>query len=361
MMTADDLPSLRQKIDDIDQQIQALLVERAHVALEVGEIKKSNHDEPVFYRPEREAAILSNVMARDCGPLEPKAMAQIFRTIMSANLAVQQPIDVAYLGPEGTFSQAAALKQFGHSIQQQPQKTIADVFKSVAHGRANYGVVPVENSIGGIINDTLEALVKTPLTLCGEVTIPIQQNFLVAAGDESAIKKIYSHEQSLAQCRDWLDEHYPRAKRIAVASNGQAALMARQEAGAAAIASLDCAELYHLHVAATNVQGKNDNATRFLVIGQQQLEASQNDRTTLLVTVKDDTGALEHIIQPFAKHKVNITFIKSRPAPNQAGHYVFVLDVDGHRDNSDFKACLKDLVEITDNIKVLGSYPKAVI
>src|SRR5690554_4186727 len=278
------LAKLRERIDQIDRQIQQLISERARCAQQVGEVKQrsQSEEEPVFYRPEREAQVLRAVMERNEGPLSNEEMARLFREIMSACLALEKPMRIAYLGPEGTFTQAAALKHFGHSVNSVSMATIPEVFREVEAGAANYGVVPVENSTEGVVNHTLVMFITSRLKILGEVQLRIHHHLLALPdADRQNITRIYSHQQSLAQCRQWLDAHWPQVERIAVSSNAEAARRASQEAGAAAIAGEMAGELYGLVPIAKNIEDRPNNTTRFLIVGPDQVAARDRKSTRL--------------------------------------------------------------------------------
>lgn len=358
-MTELTLEDLRGQIDQIDKQLLQLLRERATCATQVGQIKRSQQQtETLFYRPEREAKVLRNIMQQDCSPLPEKEMARIFRSIMSACLALQEPIKVAFLGPEGTFSQAAALEHFGGSVNLTPAQTIANVFDFVESRKVQYGIVPVENSVGGTVTATIEQLIETNANICGELNLAIQQN-LLANKDNQSIDKIYSHEQSFAQCDKWLSRFHPNAQRIVVSSNARAAELAAAEVNSAAVAGVLCADLYGLEILAQNIEDSSDNVTRFLIIGLQNPEASGTDRTSLLVTLEDIPGALEKLINHFSKQRINLTMIKSMRC--KAGKYSFFLDADVHQDDEVMQNIISDLSNNNVTVKVLGSYPQAAI
>lgn len=360
---AAELKKLRDQIDSIDQEVQELLNRRAECAQQVAEVKLSHAvdgEKAVFYRPEREAQVLREVIARNQGPLPGEGVARIFREIMSLCLALEEPMKIAYLGPEGTFTQQAALKHFGHSVSCLSQSTIADVFREVEAGEANYGVVPVENSTEGVITHTLDSFVDSSLRICGEVALRIHHHFLVSAPDIKPVR-VYSHAQSLAQCRQWLDANWPNVERIPVNSNAEAAKKASEDSQAAAIASEAAAELYGLSVATANIEDMPDNTTRFLIIGHQDTEISGQDKTSLLVAGKDEPGTLYHVLAPFHEQGVSLTRIETRPSRSGTWSYMFFIDLEGHR-NEEHVSKAMDLVQkqCTD-FKWLGSYPKAVL
>lgn len=354
------LNALRLDIDSIDTDIQKLLVRRAEKVQEVSHIKKQEED-TVFYRPEREAAVLKKVMSRNCGALPPKEVAKIFREIMSVCLALQKPMDIACLGPAGTFSQIAAQKHFGSALHEIFCDNIPAIFQRVSEGRANYGVVPIENSIGGLVDATLYEFINSPLIICGEVTLEIKQCLLCSQQAENAIQKIYSHQQSFLQCDKWLRKNYPDAELIAVSSNALAVEHAVKEKNAAAIAGEHCAEMYNLNIAARDIENDKNNQTRFLIIGKHQPSKSGDDRTTLFITVYDAPGALEKLINPLAKNGINITMIRSKAANSELSVYYFFLDLDCYYEDPAFIRAQQELKAGPLEIKILGSYPKAIL
>ena len=361
MTEAEKLNAIRERIDSIDEQIQDLINERAAAAAEVAHIKQQGGGEAVYYRPEREAQVLRMVKERNKGPLDAEEMARLFREIMSACLALEYPLKIAFLGPEGTFTQAAALKHFGHSVTTMPLGSISDVFQEVEAGNCQYGVVPVENSTEGVISHTLDMFFSSPLQICGEVTLRIHHNLLSNAADLGDIRKLYSHQQSLAQCRGWLDRHLPNVERIAVGSNAEAATIAREDPGAAAIASETAGEIYDLGVLAHNIEDEPGNTTRFLIVGQQEVPPSGEDKTSLLISTRNEAGGLHRLLEPLAQHGVSMTRIESRPSRRGMWDYVFFIDVDGHKDQPHVARALAALEAQAGVYKVLGSYPKAVL
>ena len=355
------LQAIRQQIDDIDLQVQVLLNQRAEMAQEVATIKIANGEQTDFYRPEREAMVLREVMARNKGPLDAKEVARLFREIMSACLAAEKPLQVAYLGPEGSFTQAATLKQFGGSIAPQSMSTIADVFNAVEVGNASYGVVPVENSTEGMVSHTLDRFINTPLKINGEVSLRIHHYLLSKETNLAEVTKIYGHPQALAQCRQWLANHCPNCEQVSVNSNSEAAKTVATEPGAAAIAADRAAGIYDLVTLASNIEDEADNTTRFLVIGRQDIGPSGQDKTALLVSTKNQPGALYTILEPLAKSGITMTRIESRPSRQGVWEYVFFIDIEGHRDDSDIAKALSQLEQASSMYRVLGSYPKAVL
>lgn len=360
------LQELRERIDAIDEQLQQLISERGAVAVEVARTKEASGDTNGFYRPEREAQVLRKVIERNQGPLSDEAIARLFREVMSSCLALEQPMTIAYFGPEGTYTQAAALKHFGHAVATRPLNAINDVFREVESGAAHYGVVPVENSTEGVVNHTLDMFMQSPLKICGEVDIPVHHNLLSTLDDAAKIKKIYSHQLSLAQCREWLDNNMPGVERIAVSSNGEAARLAVQlaekgEEGVAAIAGVIAADLYGLNVLQANIEDHPDNTTRFLVIGNHETPPSGNDKTSLLVSTMNKPGALSSLLEPFASHDVSMTRIESRPSRVTLWDYVFFIDIEGHMEDEKLASALTDLKKESSMLKILGSYPRAVM
>ncbi len=357
-----ELGVLRDQIDSIDQQIQQLINARAECANRVAEVKQkySAGQAIQFYRPEREAQVLRKVMSRNQGPVGDEDMARIFREVMSICLSLEEPLNIAYLGPQGTFTQAAALKHFGHSVTCESQSTIPDVFREVESGAAQYGVVPIENSTEGVITHTLDSFIESPLQICGEVALRIHHHLLVRT-DSSIFNKIYSHPQSLAQCRQWLDSHWPNVERIPVNSNAEAARRASVEEGAAAIAGDAAAELYGLYKLSATIEDMPDNTTRFLIIGRDKTQSSGDDKTSLMISSRNQPGALYHVLAPFHDAGVSLTRIETRPSKTGAWNYVFFIDCEGHVQDEVVKQVLLDVGQGAAELKILGSYPKAVL
>jgi len=355
------LEALRAAIDALDARIQALISQRAELALSVAKRKQSDSEQSAaYYRPEREAQVLRAVKARNQGPLSDETLVRLFREIMSACLAQQKPLSVAYLGPHGTFSEMASYRYFGHAINALPENTIEAVFAEVEAGVADFGVVPVENSTEGAVNNTLDMFLSSPLKICGELDLPIHHNLMSTETRLDAIQTVFSHRQSLAQCRGWLRENLPEAECIPVASNAEAARRAGLTPNSAAIAGDSAAAVYQLNVLHRNIEDKADNSTRFLMIGKEILAPSGDDRTSLLVAAKDQPGALFHILQPLAENGISMTRIESRPSRQGKWDYVFFIDVDGHVEGENMARGLRQLSRVTTLLKVLGSYPKSV-
>lgn len=360
-MSNPSLQELRTQIDDIDDRLLRLISERARCAQQVAEVKASAGDTG-FYRPEREAQVLRRVMEKNPGPLNNEDMALLFREIMSVCLALEKPISVAYLGPEGTFTQEAVLKHFGQSALCLPMFAIDEVFREVDAGAASYGVVPVENSTEGVVNHTLDSFIDSSLKICGEVELRIHQNFLVGPNtDINKITRVYSHAQSLAQCRKWLDAHYPKLDRIAVSSNAEAAKMVIGEWNSAAIAGDMAVKLYGLKRLREKIEDRPDNSTRFLVIGRDDVPPSGDDKTSVIVSTKNEPGALFNLLGPLRDYDIDMTRLETRPSPIGKWNYLFFIDFKGHQSQDNVLAALAALKEKAADVKVLGSYPRAVL
>ena len=356
-----DLASVRDDIDRLDQQIQALISERARLAFRVRKSKGETLHAADFYRPEREAQVLRAVVERNEGPLSDGEMVRLFREIMSACLAQQEPLKVAYLGPEGTFTQQAVHRHFGHSVHAIGLPAIDTVFDQVHSGDADFGVVPVENSTQGIVSHTLDMFLLSDLKICGEIELRVHQNLLTRAKSLAQIERVYSHEQSLSQCKNWLRAHLPGVELIAVGSNSEAARRVRNAPDAAAIAGRVAAEIYGLPVLFADIEDHTDNTTRFLVIGREIFAPSGRDKTTLLLSGHEGPGLLYSLLEPFQVHGVNMTRIESRPSRLGKWAYVFFVDIEGHAEDPAVAAALKDLKKVSKLSRVLGSYPRAVL
>ncbi len=359
---APDISDVRQRIDEIDRQIQALINERAEFAQQIG-ISKGEMAEAVdYYRPEREAEVLRAVIERNEGPLSDEEMLRLFREIMSACLAQQEPLKIGFLGPEGTFTQAAVYKHFGHSVRALPFATIDEVFQEVESGAADFGVVPIENSTEGTVNNTLDMFLTSPLKIGGEIELRIEQHLIGRMGSLESIERICAHEQALAQCRGWLREYLPHIELIGVSSNAAGARRARDEGGTAAIGSDAAAEVYELKILVNNIEDRADNATRFLVIGRELLTASGQDKTTILVSAShtDGAGVLHSLLRPLATHGVSMSRIESRPSRRKNWDYVFFIDLDGHAEEAPLTEALEELEKRSSLFRVLGAYPTAV-
>lgn len=358
-----DLSEIRKRINDIDERIQALINERATFAQEVG-IAKGDHGTAVdYYRPEREAEVLRNIVKRNKGPMRDEEMLRLFREIMSACLAQQEPLKIGFLGPEGTFTQTAVFKHFGHSVRALPFHSIDEVFQEVEGGAADFGVVPIENSTEGSVNNTLDMFLTSPLKISGEIELKIEQHLMGNTKGLDNIERICAHEQSLAQCRGWLREYLPHVELVGMSSNAAGARRARDEDGTAAIGPGVAADVYELEILVNNIEDRPDNATRFLVVGRNLLTPSGSDKTTILLSTSDtagEAGVLHQLLQPLANHGVNMTRIESRPSRRKKWHYVFFIDVEGHAHESPVSDALAILEKESSLFRVLGAYPKAI-
>jgi chorismate mutase/prephenate dehydratase len=290
-------------------------------------------------------------------------MVRLFRELMSACLAQEEPLKVAYLGPEGTFTQAAVLKHFGHSVRALSVPTIDEVFHEVESGIADFGIAPVENSTEGSVNHTLDMFITSPLKVCGEVEMPIHQHLMGRMKEIGQIRRLCAHSQSLAQCRTWLNQYLADVERIPVASNAEAARRARDEDGTAAIAGEAAGEVYDLRVLFSNVEDQADNTTRFLVIGREQFPPSGDDKTSILISASgtEGPGALFQLLEPLARHRINMSRLESRPSRKGKWSYVFFVDIDGHPEDPTVGAALAEVKAGTSLFRVLGAYPKAVL
>jgi chorismate mutase/prephenate dehydratase len=360
------LESIRVRIDGIDSQLHALINERARLAQQVGISKHASGHTVDFYRPEREAQVLRMALERnqaERGPLRDEEILRLFREIMSACLAQQEPLKVGFLGPEGTFTQQAVYKQFGHSVRALPLTSIEEVFHEVEAGTADFGVVPIENSSEGTVNNTLDMFLSSPLGICGEVELRIHHNLMGRMAALGDVQRICAHPQALAQCRGWLAENFAGVEKVPVSSNAEGARRARDEDGTAAIGPMAAAELYGLNILVPEIEDRADNTTRFLVIGHKTFPPSGQDKTTLLVSGAhtDAPGALFRLLGPLAKHGISMTRIESRPSRRRKWDYVFFIDVEGHAAAEPLATALGQLKGQASLCRVLGSYPRAIL
>ncbi len=354
------LLELRDGIDALDKKIQLLIGNRAQLAAEVAQVKKNSNNNSIFYRPEREAQVLHSIIKRNDSLLKDKDIAYIFRQIMSACLALEQPLSIAYLGPEGTFTQEAALKHFGHSVSTLDCASIDEIFHQVENGNAHYGVVPIENSSNGVIGATVDMLYSQNLKICGEVEISIRHQ-LMSVNQSQEIKVIYAHSQALDQCQRWLSNHYPNIELKSVASNALAACIVKDEVGAAAIASEVALSLYGLERIAKNIEDKAGNVTRFLILGKEGVPASGEDKTSLLVVTKHESGALFDLLEPFKQQDINMIQLAKHPMPGVKWEYIFLIDIEGHKDDKKVELALTEVASRVLKVNILGSYPAAVL
>jgi chorismate mutase/prephenate dehydratase len=351
------LQILRDRIDEIDDTILGLLNRRASIVAEVGQIKK--REQAQVHAPRREQEILERLEKQNPGPFPNEAVRAVFREIMSASLALEGPLKVAYLGPPGTFTHVACLKQFGTSASAVAVNSVKDVFSEVERGRADYGVVPIENSTEGVVAHTLDLFVDSPLKITGEILQEVSHHLLSRTGKLGDVRRIYSHPQPVAQCRAWLERHVPDVPIIEVYSTARAAELCRDEPEAAAIASDLAARLYGLTVVEKKIEDNPANSTRFLVIARMAPERTGRDKTSVMFSIKDRVGALYDMLKPFAEQKLNLSKIESRPSKRKAWEYLFYVDVEGHVEDQPVKAALEALRPHCQVLKVLGSYPAA--
>ncbi len=353
---SDELLQHRTRIDALDDEILKLVNERAEHAQAIGALKNG-----VVYRPEREAQVLRRVMENNPGPLADETVARLFREVMSACLALEKPLDVAYLGPQGTFTQAAAIKHFGHAARTEACTSIDEVFRKVEAGMVDYGVVPVENSTEGAVSRTLDLLLASSLKICGEVDLRVHQFLLRKCEGLRDVSRVYSHAQSLGQCHEWLNKNLPGVPRIPVSSNAEAAKLAADDASSVAIAGEMAAELYALQTLAQNIEDEPNNTTRFLVIALHDAARSGVDKTSLVMTANNEPGAIVNLLSPLAANKVSMTKLESRPSRVGLWEYVFFVDIEGHQQDDKVAQALLDLKAKASFLKVLGSYPVAVL
>lgn len=350
-----ELQRCRDAIDAIDRELLKRLNERAGLAQTIGSLKGGGD----AYRPEREAQVLRALQAENPGPLPNESVAGVFRQVMSACLALEQKLRIAYLGPAGTFSHSAVARHFGEFVDAEPYATIDEVFRAAESGQTDHAVVPVENSTEGAVGRTLDLMCQTELNIVGEIKLRIAQHLLSKAASPEAITRIYSHSQSLAQCVQWLARHAPTIPRIPVASNAEAARLAAAEPGAAAIAGEAAAAIYGLGVLAPHIEDEPNNTTRFWVLGRQTVARSGRDETSLVMSAHNRPGAVHALLEPLAKHGVSMTRLESRPARTGLWEYLFFVDVEGHRDDPPLAAALAELRARAPFLKLLGSYPAA--
>jgi chorismate mutase/prephenate dehydratase len=350
-----DLAQHRDAIDRLDREILAKLNERAGHAHAIGKVKAEQR--APAYRPEREAQVLARLAAENRGPLSDEQVSGVFREVMSACLALEQKLRVAYLGPAGTYSHAAVTRHFGSFVDAVPYATIDEAFRAAESGQADHAVVPVENSTEGAVGRTLDLVCTTELSICGEVKLRIKQNLMTNAAGLGDIRKVCSHAQSLAQCVQWLARNLPGVPRVAVASNAEAARLASIEPGTAAIAGENAAAIYGLPILAAHIEDEPNNTTRFWVLGRQQVGPSGEDETSLVMSAPNRPGALLHLLEPLAKHGVSMTRFESRPARTGLWEYLFFVDFAGHQQDPAVAAALAELRQRAPFLKLLGSYP----
>jgi chorismate mutase/prephenate dehydratase len=348
------LRKLRRRIDDLDRKITGLLNARAKISLDIAELKQRSGRS--IYSPDREREVLRKISKVNKGPLNTQAMGSIYREIMSSSLAMNAPLKIAYLGPEATFTHLAALKRFGSQLTYIPCDSISDCFMEVEKGNADYGVVPIENSIEGVISHTLDMFMDSDLKICAQVILDVAHN-LLANCRLDRVKRVYSNPNVFGQCRLWLQNNVPCAELIEVSSTTRAAQIASREKYSACIASSLAAKIYKLKVIASDIQDSPNNITRFMVIGKEDVSPTGYDRTSVMFSVKDRVGALHDMLLPFKKYGINLTKIESRPSKKKAWDYYFFVDMEGHRENRRVKMALAELEGKCNFLKILGSYP----
>ena len=354
---SDSLSPLRQRIDELDEQIVRLLNERAGVVVRIGELKRQNGNAPV-YAPDREQVVLDRIRKANRGPLPDACLEAIWRELMSGSFALERPLRIGYLGPAGSFSHLAAAKQFGSCVDYRPFESIPGVFHGVESKQIDLALVPIENSIGGGIHETLDCFLQTTARVCAEVLVPIHHH-LLSRCEPGQVRKIYSRPEIFEQCRRWLSTHMQEADKLAMSSSAKAAEAAAAEEGVAAIGSALAADIYKLPIRFSNIEDNPNNITRFFVIGHQQTQPTGDDKTAVVFTTEHKPGALAAVIDVFRDHKVNLTHIDKRPSQRVNWEYWFFVDCEGHRDESRVAAALKDARKHCLQLTVLGSFPRA--
>ena len=355
-----DIEDLRKQIDAIDAKLVELMIERARCAVEIGRLKREAGLNSV-YSPERERDVFERIKAANKGPLSDSAMATIWKEMMSGSLALEKALKIAYLGPEGSFSHLAAIEKFGRSVELVPVRDIATVFDHVARGTTDYGIVPVENTTGGAVRDTMECFLEVtgPVKVCAEMALPVHQNLLSKTTMEK-VTKVYSKPQVFDQCRNWLAKNLPQADLVAVGSTTEAALLASRVEGTAAIASSMAAELYRLNVLNPAIEDNPQNQTRFLVLGRESAKPTGRDKTCLLFSVSHKAGALVEVLDIFRRHSLSMTKIESHPSPAKSWEYLFFVDIEGHAEDESVRQAIAEARPHTRQLEVLGSFPVTV-
>lgn len=356
MSKKNELEKIRKKIDEIDAEILQLLNQRSSMAIEAGKNKESE----LIYKPEREALIIKRLKGINEGPLSNKQVLNIYREIISSCRAQEKLLDIAFLGPEGTFSESAVKEKFGSSVNKTSSKSIEEVFLSVSERKSDYGIVPIENSTEGTVNITLDCLANFDVKICGELEMLIHHSLM---GLDQALPKkgfaIHAHQQTFAQCKKWLDSYCPEVERVVVSSNAKAAENAKKDSKILAIAGSLAADQYGLEIIQNNIEDYSKNTTRFISIGLQEVASTGQDKTSLIVTTKNESGALYNLLKPIKRNGLNLTHITYRPSRKDNWNYSFFFDFEGHKDNQEVERLLEELSKTEAEIKVLGSYPKA--
>jgi chorismate mutase/prephenate dehydratase len=355
-----EIEALRDRIDRIDDQLLKLLNRRAELAIRIGREKSKLNSTQHFHVPQREREIIARLQGQNRGAFSNSALESVFREIFSATLALEKPLTIAYLGPETTFSHQAAVKQFGHSAVFLPRNSINAIFAAVEKGVADYGMAPIENSIEGVVTPTIDGFFDSPLLINDEIKLEIHLYLLSKSKSVDAIRKVYSHPQPLAQCRNWLLRNLPHAELIPSASTAAAAIQASKEPKSAAVAGLLAAEHYKLEVLASRIEDRKENHTRFLIVGKERAKKAKHNKTSVMFSIKDEAGSLLRALQLFAKRKINLTKIQSRPLPNRPWEYLFFIDLEGHLDDKPVAEALRTLERQCLFLKFLGSYPRKV-
>lgn len=349
------IEKLRDEIDAIDEEVLKLLNKRSNVVLEIAKIKRENKVK--FYSPEREQQIIERLTSLNKGPFPNDALKALYREILSASLSIEEPLKVAYFGPVATFTHLAALRHFGSSAAFMPVDSIKDVFEAVDSGKAEFGVVPIENSNEGVISYTLDMFMDYDLKITAEIMLEVSHNLLSKSGDKSRIRKIYSHPPATAQCRRWLEANMPGVPVMEATSTAKAAEIASKEEDAAAIASELAAKVYDLNFVESHIEDSKHNVTRFLVIAKESYPRTGKDKTSIMFSIKDRPGALYDILSPFKKAKINLTKIESRPSRRKAWEYIFFVDMEGHTEDKKVRKAIEGVKEGCLYLKILGSYP----
>ncbi len=351
------IDEIRDQIDKIDEKLLQLFNRRAKLAIQIGQEKSKTHDSNHFHVPHRERDIIERMKQTNPGPLPEEAVECIFREIFSATLALEKPLNIAYLGPETTFSHQAAIKQFGHSAVFVPTSGIESIFYEVEQGHADYGVVPIENSTEGVVNLTLDCFVDSPLMICDEVKLGISLYYLSKSGDPKKVRQIYSHPQPLAQSRNWLNQNAPGIEQVTASSTAVAAAIASKDDQAAAVAGKLAAECYDLKIIAEKIEDRAKNTTRFLVISREKAKKAKHNKTSVMFSIEDEAGSLLKVLQLFARNQINLTKIQSRPLRNRSWEYLFFVDFEGHSDDPHIEKVIRSVGKRCIFLRVLGSYP----
>lgn len=351
------IDEIRDQIDKIDEKLLQLFSRRAKLAIQIGQEKSKKNDSNHFHVPHRERDIIERMKQANPGPLPEEAVEIIFREIFSATLALEKPLNIAYLGPETTFSHQAAIKQFGHSANFVPTGSIETIFHEVEQGHADYGVVPIENSTEGVVNLTLDCFVDSPLVICDEVKLGISLYYLSKSGDPAKVRQIYSHPQPLAQSRNWLTQNAPGIEQVTTTSTAVAAAIASKDDNAAAVAGKLAAECYDLKIIAEKIEDRSQNTTRFLVISREKAKKAKRNKTSVMFSIEDEAGSLLKVLQLFARNQINLTKIQSRPLRNRSWEYLFFVDFEGHSDDPHIEKVIRSVGKRCIFIRVLGSYP----